>query len=65
MGSTKQMSVSLLFGVRLHYFSPKEISQIYATIPGGGHATFSTEGQSTLKKVEGGWKRVLEMDFLS
>jgi hypothetical protein len=45
-GSTKQGAVSLLFGFHLHYFSalsdnvlPKEISQIFAPIPGGAHAT--------------------------
>jgi hypothetical protein len=46
MGSTKQSWVSLLFRFHLHYYSalskhflPKELSQIFALIPGAGHAT--------------------------
>jgi hypothetical protein len=44
IGSTIQGSVSLRFSFRLHYFSapsehflPKELSQIFAPIPGGSH----------------------------
>jgi hypothetical protein len=45
-GSSVQAEVSLLLSFYLHYFSapsehflPKELSQIFAPIPGGPHAT--------------------------
>jgi hypothetical protein len=54
-GCTLQANVSLLLSFRLDYFLAlsehflqKELSQIFAPISGGGHATFSLEGQSTL-----------------
>jgi hypothetical protein len=51
-GSTKQRSVSLLFGFHLHYFSaPKEISQIFAPIPGGGRATSRAELFMLMKQM--------------
>jgi hypothetical protein len=49
-GSTTQGYVSLFFSFNLHYlsvpsekFRRKELSQIFALIPGGGHATYRAE----------------------